>query len=586
LLDRSAAVVQTILAYPETLSLDPLDLVTSKKPGVRGASNKPRNDRNYDKANILMPLESIKPRKPHSPPALVDLVVKWCQANGYTHAVDTITTESQKRIKGQCSWTDAGKKYPSLLEIFSDWNKMHPDIQESLLVSEGRAKPRAKEVESTKSLPSKKAEADVVKKRRTEVADSTESLSSKKAEFVKKKRTQVADINSDTSTSSESETKSSNEEGREAAGAPITPAPSASTKDHSKSVSSESESETSSSSSSASNSDSDSESDSEVETKAVSEKPALGKAQAAMSESSSEVSDTDTDSDSDSVDSYSDEDEQTKPENILLPASEAESSSEASDSTSESSSDESETDSESQSSEEEESSKPKAETKQQENPLKRKAPSSSSSASEEDSSDSDSESESDDEPKAKKAKFTQSSSSETSSESEDESEDEEMKDASSGSESDSSSVNNSHKNQTSTNASKTGVAKATPNATVPTQNGTKIQTQIGSGSDTSNTLHPTSPNFVPIPSSTMNPSSKHQNLSKKQERFSRIPTDQKVDPRFASNAYVGYDYAERAHRDLSITKGKGFTKEKNKKKRGAYRGGIINTESRGIKFDD
>lgn len=50
--------------------------------------------------------------------------------------------------------------------------------------------------------------------------------------------------------------------------------------------------------------------------------------------------------------------------------------------------------------------------------------------------------------------------------------------------------------------------------------------------------------------------------------FSRIPVDQKVDPRFASNAYVSYDYADRAHRDLVVTKGKGFTKEKNKKKRG------------------
>lgn len=50
--------------------------------------------------------------------------------------------------------------------------------------------------------------------------------------------------------------------------------------------------------------------------------------------------------------------------------------------------------------------------------------------------------------------------------------------------------------------------------------------------------------------------------------FSRIPADQYVDPKFASNAYVSYDYADRAHRDLVVTKGKGFTKEKNKKKRG------------------
>ena len=53
------------------------------------------------------------------------------------------------------------------------------------------------------------------------------------------------------------------------------------------------------------------------------------------------------------------------------------------------------------------------------------------------------------------------------------------------------------------------------------------------------------------------------------ESFTRVPKDTKVDEKLASNAYVPYDYAERAHQDLSVTKGKGFTKEKNKKKRGS-----------------
>lgn len=57
-------------------------------------------------------------------------------------------------------------------------------------------------------------------------------------------------------------------------------------------------------------------------------------------------------------------------------------------------------------------------------------------------------------------------------------------------------------------------------------------------------------------------------LKKDHVQFSRIPADTKVDPRFSSNAYVPYDYAENAYRDLSKTQGKGFTKEKNKKKRG------------------
>ena len=54
-----------------------------------------------------------------------------------------------------------------------------------------------------------------------------------------------------------------------------------------------------------------------------------------------------------------------------------------------------------------------------------------------------------------------------------------------------------------------------------------------------------------------------------------------------SNKYKSYDYADRAYNDLSVTRGKGFTKEKNKKKRGSYRGGTIDTGAgKGFKFDD
>lgn len=69
--------------------------------------------------------------------------------------------------------------------------------------------------------------------------------------------------------------------------------------------------------------------------------------------------------------------------------------------------------------------------------------------------------------------------------------------------------------------------------------------------------------------------------------FQRVPSDTKVDPKLASNAYRGHDYGDKAHNDLSVTRGKGFTKEKNKKKRGSYRGGVIDvTGGKGIKFDD
>ncbi|GAM87889.1 hypothetical protein ANO11243_059170 [Dothideomycetidae sp. 11243] len=73
---------------------------------------------------------------------------------------------------------------------------------------------------------------------------------------------------------------------------------------------------------------------------------------------------------------------------------------------------------------------------------------------------------------------------------------------------------------------------------------------------------------------------------KTNEPFSRIPKNQWVDPKLASNKFVPYDYAQRAHEKLIITKGKGFTKEKNKGKRGSYRGGKIDFAPKGIKFED
>ena len=62
---------------------------------------------------------------------------------------------------------------------------------------------------------------------------------------------------------------------------------------------------------------------------------------------------------------------------------------------------------------------------------------------------------------------------------------------------------------------------------------------------------------------------KDKSIAKTSVPFKRIPENQVIDPRLASNAYVPYDYAHKAHEDLSVTKGKGFTMEKNKKKRGA-----------------
>lgn len=54
---------------------------------------------------------------------------------------------------------------------------------------------------------------------------------------------------------------------------------------------------------------------------------------------------------------------------------------------------------------------------------------------------------------------------------------------------------------------------------------------------------------------------------------------------FAARPAGGDDYGARASADLLVTRGKGFTKEKNKKKRGSYRGGDITMASHSIKFN-
>lgn len=45
-------------------------------------------------------------------------------------------------------------------------------------------------------------------------------------------------------------------------------------------------------------------------------------------------------------------------------------------------------------------------------------------------------------------------------------------------------------------------------------------------------------------------------------------------------------WGEKANRDLKFTRGKSFKHEKNKKKRGSYRGGVIDMGVNSIKFDD
>lgn len=138
--------------------------------------------------------------------------------------------------------------------------------------------------------------------------------------------------------------------------------------------------------------------------------------------------------------------------------------------------------------------------------------------------------------------------------------------------------------------------------TQPTTNDTS-SADDSKGSESSETLAHPSPDFQPVPTpaddnvhpsrkhriddDTENPSSAQKSRKKNNVPFSRIKEDTYVDQRFASNAFVPYDYAQKAHEKLIVTKGKGFTKEKNKGKRGSYRGGLIDIQgTKGIKFDD
>ena len=114
-------------------------------------------------------------------------------------------------------------------------------------------------------------------------------------------------------------------------------------------------------------------------------------------------------------------------------------------------------------------------------------------------------------------------------------------------------------------------------------------TIVGQTSRLSALADPKYPPFPPDPTLKLNNRGNPIAAGPKQpgERFSRIAADTRVDPKFASNAFNAHDWGQKAHEDLIVTKGRGFTKEKNKKKRGSYRGGFIDTNARnGIKFDD
>ncbi|KAI3644128.1 hypothetical protein MP228_010292 [Amoeboaphelidium protococcarum] len=83
-----------------------------------------------------------------------------------------------------------------------------------------------------------------------------------------------------------------------------------------------------------------------------------------------------------------------------------------------------------------------------------------------------------------------------------------------------------------------------------------------------------------------------QAAKKIKQRFQRVdPKDVHfVDDRLKDNTFLAKggatqnSYGYKANEDLSKVRGKGFTKSKNKMKKGSYRGGAIDTKTHSIKF--
>ena len=75
-------------------------------------------------------------------------------------------------------------------------------------------------------------------------------------------------------------------------------------------------------------------------------------------------------------------------------------------------------------------------------------------------------------------------------------------------------------------------------------------------------------------------------MRRQNEPFSRIKKTVQVDSRFHGE-WVQNDYDQQIYNDLAVVKGNGFTKQKNKMKRGSFRAGAIDMNQRaGVRFED
>ena len=535
---------------------------SNKQLRARGRRDKPGSGPNYDKAHGLIPSQPDPPKGgkyPNSPAPLIELVVKWCKQHGYHRAVHAIRTQTEKwestgGYTKPCSWDKASNRYPTLVEIFEEWKKMHPEIPEWMPASEYHAKFILPDALKKEEARKKKEE----RKKRDEKGEfSDTSISEDDEDDDKEDQEDQEDQEEQEDEDSESESEAGGSVANEVVQPENIPLP------ESASGSSEEESESDSDESEESDSDSDSDSEASGNEEKLPQTAEVNSA--------------------------------ANPLKRKAPAS------------SSSSDPESDAESDSESSEDEEP-QLSTELKSSGGGLKRKA--SPSSTSEDDSSDEET---SDEEPVAKKAKLEGPNDSAGSSSSSGEESDEEMEDAAStssggsstsdeesgddGSESEGETSSDEEEDgeddeddeeeeeEESAEEEKSSLKYKLKPSTKP-NSGRDIVFANGNASDSSQTLHATSPQFTATELSNHKIGMVNINKDKPNAPFSRISVDQQVDPKFSSNKYVSYDYADKAHRDLIVTKGKNFTKEKNKKKRGAYRGGMIDTASRAIKFDD
>ncbi|CAE6447922.1 unnamed protein product [Rhizoctonia solani] len=133
--------------------------------------------------------------------------------------------------------------------------------------------------------------------------------------------------------------------------------------------------------------------------------------------------------------------------------------------------------------------------------------------------------------------------------------------------------------------------KVDVDSAVPVPATTTTKTKTTTVATTSQSVTLTESTTTSTTTSTNDKKVKHKGPRKPLVPFSRIKADEVVyaDPRLMNNSFDSKggtinDYGERASRDLIVTRGAGFRKEKNKKKKGSYRGGEITMQSHSIKF--